>query len=38
VAHAHGGSVTAVPRDGGGLIVHVTLPFATAVASVTAKT
>ena len=38
VAHAHGGSVTAVPRDGGGLIVHVTLPIATAVASVTAKT
>lgn len=35
VAHAHGGSVTAVPRDGGGLVVHVTLPIA-AAASATA--
>jgi signal transduction histidine kinase len=26
VAGAHGGSVTAVPRDGGGLVVRVTLP------------
>jgi signal transduction histidine kinase len=25
VAHAHGGTVTAVPRDGGGLVVTVTL-------------
>jgi signal transduction histidine kinase len=39
VANAHGGSATAVPRDGGGLVVHVTLPVAVAaaVASVTAK-
>lgn len=28
VAHAHGGSATAVPRDGGGLVVRVTLPAA----------
>jgi len=26
VAHAHGGAVKATPRDGGGLIVEVTLP------------
>lgn len=26
VARAHGGSVEAVPRDGGGLVVRVTLP------------
>ncbi|MGP4112874.1 sensor histidine kinase [Streptomyces sp. 4N509B] len=26
VAHAHGGEVTALPRDGGGLVVTVTLP------------
>lgn len=26
VANAHGGSATAVPRDGGGLVVRVTLP------------
>jgi signal transduction histidine kinase len=29
VAHAHGGAVTATPRDGGGLVVRVTLPAAT---------
>jgi signal transduction histidine kinase len=28
VAGAHGGAVTAVPRDGGGLVVRVTLPGA----------
>jgi signal transduction histidine kinase len=28
VARAHGGAVTAVPRDGGGLVVRVTLPLA----------
>ncbi|MBW6434563.1 HAMP domain-containing histidine kinase [Actinoplanes hulinensis] len=28
VAHAHGGTVTARPRDGGGLVVTVTLPVA----------
>ena len=28
VARAHGGSVTAVPREGGGLVVRVTLPAA----------
>ncbi|GAA0898375.1 sensor histidine kinase [Virgisporangium aurantiacum] len=37
VAHAHGGSATAAPREGGGLVVHVTLPVAMAVASVTVK-
>jgi signal transduction histidine kinase len=26
IAHAHGGEVAAVPRDGGGLVVTVTLP------------
>jgi signal transduction histidine kinase len=29
VAHAHGGNVHAEPRDGGGLVVTVTLPAAT---------
>ncbi|MDQ7906225.1 HAMP domain-containing sensor histidine kinase [Phytohabitans sp. ZYX-F-186] len=29
VARAHGGDVTAEPRDGGGLLVRVTLPLAT---------
>jgi signal transduction histidine kinase len=28
VAHAHGGSVSATPREGGGLVVRVTLPTA----------
>jgi signal transduction histidine kinase len=28
VARAHGGEVTAVPRDGGGLVVTVALPVA----------
>jgi signal transduction histidine kinase len=26
VAQAHGGSVVAVPRDGGGLVARITLP------------
>ncbi|MFC7729747.1 sensor histidine kinase [Actinomadura keratinilytica] len=26
IARVHGGAVTAVPRDGGGLVVTVTLP------------
>ncbi|MEO3929066.1 HAMP domain-containing sensor histidine kinase [Micromonosporaceae bacterium B7E4] len=30
IAHAHGGDVTACPRDAGGLIVTVTLPLAPA--------
>ncbi len=30
VAHAHGGTVTAEPREGGGLVVTVTLPAAEA--------
>jgi signal transduction histidine kinase len=35
VTHAHGGDVTARPRDGGGLIVRVTLPLAPRGAVVT---
>jgi signal transduction histidine kinase len=34
VAHAHGGEVTAVPADGGGLVVTVTLPALRVPASV----
>ncbi|MBP2326974.1 signal transduction histidine kinase [Kibdelosporangium banguiense] len=37
VAHAHGGDVTALPRDNGGLVVTVTLPACPEVSATSAR-